>query len=218
MKKVFNLLSLMMLMIANIAFAQTGGCTPTFPMLPKPIKDKIEINYDIFINKFAQDNTRQMAVAQYLQEFDAALTSGQTPTADDYKKLDELKRLSANNETVMWINKTAGESATYEIFMERIGSRIAAAKTVEELSVLVLSSYQLQIINHTYKNQTNTVAKCSGWWSCWGKCAAGIAGGAITGALGGAAIAGVPTVGIGAVPGAIIGGIGGGLTGAAAAC
>lgn len=64
-----------------------------------------------------------------------------------------------------------------------------------------------------------------GWWSDWGKCAAGIGGGAITGAgsLGTAAagvgLAGGPWgAGAGAIGGGIVGGVGGALTGAAAAC
>ncbi|MCL2682973.1 MAG: hypothetical protein FWE63_05775 [Bacteroidales bacterium] len=58
----------------------------------------------------------------------------------------------------------------------------------------------------------------SGWWNRWGRCAAGIIGGATIGALGGAGIAAIPTAGIGAPVGAIIGGIGGGLLGASGAC
>lgn len=65
-----------------------------------------------------------------------------------------------------------------------------------------------------------------GWWKDWGKCAAGIVGGASTGAttggLGGAAVGTVTVPILGSVPGAAVGaaggGIGGGLTGAVAAC
>lgn len=91
-------------------------------------------------------------------------------------------------------------------------------------------------------NKSNLKSDCDGWWSCWGQCAAGIIGGAITGAIGGcgvggavgaaagAAIAAIPSAGIaapvgagvGAVvgcgAGAVAGVIGGGLTGAAASC
>ncbi|HEK22317.1 MULTISPECIES: hypothetical protein [unclassified Mucilaginibacter] len=56
-----------------------------------------------------------------------------------------------------------------------------------------------------------------GWWSSWGKCAAGIVGGAGIGGLGGAAAgSAVPVLGTGA--GAVVGVIAGGLSGAAAAC
>src|SRR5690606_18936137 len=68
--------------------------------------------------------------------------------------------------------------------------------------------------------------ECSGWWSCWGKCAAGILGGAGTGALTfgftGAAAGTVTapvvgTISLGVV-GAVAGGVAGGLAGAAASC
>ena len=55
------------------------------------------------------------------------------------------------------------------------------------------------------------------WWSAWGRCAAGILGGAGLGALSGAA-AGSAVPALGTTAGAIIGGIAGGLAGAAAAC
>lgn len=86
-------------------------------------------------------------------------------------------------------------------------------------------------LNFVYNNQdlfiTNSAnGRVLGWWEDWGKCAASIAGGAITGAttlgLAGAAVGTfvfpvVGTVSAGAV-GAIGGGIGGALTGAAAGC
>lgn len=56
-----------------------------------------------------------------------------------------------------------------------------------------------------------------GWWEDWGKCAAGIVGGAGLGALGGAATGSAVPV-LGTTAGAIVGGISGGLSGAAAAC
>jgi hypothetical protein len=58
----------------------------------------------------------------------------------------------------------------------------------------------------------------SGWWNRWGRCAAGILGGAGIGALTGAGIAAIPTLGLGVPAGAIIGGISGGLTRAATFC
>lgn len=86
-------------------------------------------------------------------------------------------------------------------------------------------------LDFVYNNQDLFVqnpanGKVVGWWDDWGKCAASIAGGAITGAttlgLAGAAVGTVVlpvvgTVSAGAV-GAIGGGIGGALTGAAAGC
>lgn len=83
----------------------------------------------------------------------------------------------------------------------------------------------METLNTT--NKSNTFSKSSGgWWSSWGKCVAGILGGAGTGALtfglAGAAVGTVAlpiigTVSAGAV-GAIGGAIAGGLTGAASSC
>jgi hypothetical protein len=74
--------------------------------------------------------------------------------------------------------------------------------------------------------QVAPAMKCSGWWSCWGRCVAGTVGGAGLGALTGAAYGGagctmvlpvVGTVACGTV-GAIAGGVFGGLAGAATSC
>jgi hypothetical protein len=56
-----------------------------------------------------------------------------------------------------------------------------------------------------------------GWWASWGRCAAGIIGGAGLGALGGGAAGSVIPI-VGTVGGMITGGISGGLSGASAAC
>ena len=74
--------------------------------------------------------------------------------------------------------------------------------------------------------EMTSIKNCNGWWSCWGKCVAGIVGDAIVGGVGlgleGAAIGTVTvpvlgTVSAGAV-GAIAGAIGGGIAGASEAC
>lgn len=81
------------------------------------------------------------------------------------------------------------------------------------------------VINTGFENPAFG-GRVQGWWSDWGKCAAGILGGAATTgttlALGGALVGTVtlPIVGTvsGAVLGAVVGAIGGGLTGAAQYC
>lgn len=64
--------------------------------------------------------------------------------------------------------------------------------------------------------------ECKGWWSCWGKCAAGIVGGAGTGALTfgftGAAAGTVTAPVVGTISLAVVGAVAGGLAGAAASC
>ena len=76
-----------------------------------------------------------------------------------------------------------------------------------------------EVIELKYGNDEETKSFKS-WvkqqWEDWGRCAAGIIGGAGLGALAGAGIASIPTCGIGAGAGAIIGGISGALSGAAA--
>jgi len=73
-------------------------------------------------------------------------------------------------------------------------------------------SHNLDIVGDSYGQN-----KAPGWWDSWGKCAAGIIGGAGLGGLTGAAAASV-IPGIGTVAGGVIGGISGALTGAATAC
>jgi len=68
-----------------------------------------------------------------------------------------------------------------------------------------------------FSPESTVNGRVQGWWSDWGKCAAGIVGGAGLGALGGAAAGSVIPV-LGTLAGGIIGGISGGLSGAAAAC
>ncbi|GAB4131709.1 MAG: hypothetical protein OHK0045_09520 [Raineya sp.] len=87
-------------------------------------------------------------------------------------------------------------------------------------NILDKSEFMIRLVEWIKNNQDlfeQSSQKCSGWWSCWGKCVAGIAGGAITGGLGGAAAGSiVPVLGTGW--GAALGAVGGGLTGAATFC
>jgi len=76
------------------------------------------------------------------------------------------------------------------------------------------------------KDKDDKKEECSGWWKCWGKCVAGILGGAATGALtfgfAGAAVGTVTVPVVGTVSagtvGAIAGGVAGALTGATTSC
>ncbi|MFC4874569.1 hypothetical protein [Negadavirga shengliensis] len=88
--------------------------------------------------------------------------------------------------------------------------------------------------NYTYTGGGYTVIMgCDGWWSCWGRCAAGTMGSALTGAIVGcgvgAAVGGavgtvVPGVGtatgviVGCAAAGVIGLVGGGMEGAAKYC
>ena len=76
------------------------------------------------------------------------------------------------------------------------------------------------------KKLTRVDEHATGWWKSWGKCAAGIVGGAgsvgLGGFLGGAAVGTVTLPVVGTVSAAVVGGVGGaifgGLAGAASAC
>lgn len=88
-------------------------------------------------------------------------------------------------------------------------------------------------MQHTETAYGTYSSSCTGWWSCWGKCAAGAIGSGITGGIGGCATGGmvggavgtvVPGVGnaVGIISGCVavgvIGIVGGGLVGAATFC
>ncbi|MGJ8683393.1 MAG: hypothetical protein ACSHWW_02135 [Nonlabens sp.] len=140
-------------------------------------------------------------------------------TSDDYKNALNLLSSDLSN-----YDLTASELTTTQ---GNISFMLAFVDYMESLSL----------------QETAIISKsgdCDGWWSCWGKCAAGTIGGALTGgvagcaALGGigAAIGAAVTIwagpgaaggaGVGAAAGCIVGGavgsIGGGLAGAAASC
>jgi hypothetical protein len=121
----------------------------------------------------------------------------------------------------------------YFEFLESKSSEILRGDFNSDEKQILLSEidfqYQLVQMMSSLEEQYNPeqgLAKKKSWWQSWGKCTAGILGGAVTGAgtlgLAGAAVGTVAlpvvgTVSAGAV-GAIAGAIGGGLTGAVASC
>lgn len=111
-------------------------------------------------------------------------------------------------------------------------SRISGPEKSELLTLVALNEEFVRYLDYKVGEITKSggqvapAMKCSGWWSCWGKCVAGTVGGAGLGALTGATYGGVGctmvlpvvgTVACGSV-GAIAGGVFGGLAGAATAC
>lgn len=111
--------------------------------------------------------------------------------------------------------------------------------TSKELQVSKINiDFMLAFVNYLEnldKSNSNNLSKsdCGDWWDCWGSCAAGTIGSAITGAIGGCAALGGIGYTLGSFlgyPGAIIGGaggcriggiagfIGGALEGAAGSC
>ena len=143
-----------------------------------------------------------------------------------FKQIDELWYLSTSPD----IYRDGLEALLAEV--------IASDAKVEEKNPL-LTHLSSQLVAHEFiesnldllgiENERGREAKRGGdrdWWSDWGRCAAGIVGGAGTvglgGFLGGAAVGTVTLPVIGTVSGALVGGVGGvifgGISGAAAAC
>lgn len=89
---------------------------------------------------------------------------------------------------------------TYQVSVEYLSNNLELVVPTNNIIVGEKSSLQIQ-----------------SWWTSWGRCAAGILGGAGLGALTGAGTGSV-VPGLGTTAGAIIGGIAGGLLGAATAC
>ena len=88
------------------------------------------------------------------------------------------------------------------------------------LKYIISYKTSLEFINDNVDliaNQSGQLKSINGWWNSWGRCAAGIVGGAGLGALTGGAAASVIPV-LGTTAGLIVGGVSGGLSGAAAAC
>lgn len=100
----------------------------------------------------------------------------------------------------------------------------------KERLLLYITSYkvgiQFVVNNIDIIKERSNYSGARGWWTKWGKCAAGVLGGAGTGALtfglGGAAVGTVTVPVLGTISaglvGAVGGGIAGGLTGAAEYC
>src|SRR5690606_13039966 len=111
-------------------------------------------------------------------------------------------------------------------------SRISGVEKSEVLTRVTLNEEFVRYLDYKVAEISKSggkvapAMKCTGWWTCWGKCVAGTVGGAGLGVLTGAAYGGVgctmvlPVVGTVAcgTVGAIAGGVFGGLAGAAAAC
>jgi hypothetical protein len=112
------------------------------------------------------------------------------------------------------------------VFMEKLIQYMNSKATDAESKKISLGK------TNAKADPANPPANGCNWWCSWGKCAASIAGGALTGAVAGCASIGAigaiitsPTgpgmaggAATGCAVGGIVGGIGGGLTGAAAGC
>jgi len=180
-------------------------------------------------------------IASYETKFAAA--NGRSTSTSSLTPVQESKMLE--------IVAQIGVSASADDFVAYLGNQFnevyyAPTMDVTDKDVLLtyITAYEASIeflmvnsdvINAEMPNEDEPCDTCpqepdwgrtQGWWDSWGKCAAGILGGAIStggaGVLAGAAVGTVALPVVGTVSGAVVGGIagaiGGGLTGAATFC
>ncbi len=160
----------------------------------------------------------------YVTSMDAEISQKLTEFAkSSADQNDYLSKLSDLKTEIYSYNASLSEKQILMnkiVFVERLVGYMEAKAVVAESKRTLISNPNAKV------DPKNPPAKECNWWCSWGKCAAGIVGGAVTGAatlgLGGAAVGTVAlpiigTVSAGAV-GAVAGAIGGGLTGAVAAC
>jgi len=121
------------------------------------------------------------------------------------------------------INSTS--SSEFTNFLQAKFDEVSASEMQFEnkdflLQYIISYKVSVEFINNNLDiitDQNGQLKSTQGWWASWGRCAAGVVGGAGLGALGGGAAGSVIPV-LGTTAGLIVGGIAGGLSGAAASC
>lgn len=137
--------------------------------------------------------------------------------------VEYLENLNIKKESILNSDLKESDKETAVIYLS---SQIASIDFVLENTDLVspdLISSNGRISQDECNKQITSVAECEqSWWDSWGKCAAGIVGGAGVAAIGGCSVGAQVGLGFASIPGcgvgAILGGIFGGLGGAAATC
>jgi hypothetical protein len=164
-----------------------------------------------------------------------------------YDDLESHEYSSEFNEVSSLIMKTETfeKSEDYQMALQSKKGELneTLVNELEIIQATALLDFQIDLINYfndigSQYNTGNGQTTTNGWWSDWGKCAAGVIGGYLTGgALGcgavggvGALVGGAATAPIGGLPGVVVGGIagcaiggtigaiGGALTGSAMFC
>lgn len=157
-----------------------------------------------------------------LKSFDTRLS------IDLHNKIVELSRSSKNElDFIERLATVKGTILNSQISHEEKSAHFNRVVLIERFVKYMGDKDRAKSVVSSGKDEEKVEADdCSGWWDCWGRCAAGIVGGAGLGALGGAAVAGggctvvlpiVGTVACGTV-GAVAGGVFGGLAGASQSC
>jgi hypothetical protein len=157
-------------------------------------------NHEIYTLRELVENRSIPNGKSYLDPFEQALFEAiyESESFIDFAKKLEQIRFSVNGSDVVKNGRTA-----YSKF-ER-----------SEMLAVIDGVYTTGSISNDLILRSGVAS--NGWWESWGRCAAGVAGGALVGGLGGGA-AGSVIPGIGTTAGLILGTIGGGLSGAAASC
>jgi hypothetical protein len=165
----------------------------------------------------------------------------------DSNEIDERMFSSSFNDFIEVIQNTN----SYENYQDYVVELTNAQKNIEDsltdefeiLRANELLDFQLDLVYYfndlaSQINNGDGQTVTNGWWSDWGRCAAGTLGGYLTGGAAGCALVGTlgavigaaATAPIGGLPGAVVGGIagcaiggtvgaiGGALTGAATFC
>lgn len=152
-----------------------------------------------------------------------------------YSKQNDIKQVSSVNQVSPAFNnyllaiKNSSGFNTPNKYLNYLNDLVKDAMSdsdllPEELKSIIMISKSLEEFiaqgNVYYSSKKTLLAKAAssdkGWWESWGKCAAGIIGGAGLGGLAGAAVTS-PTV-VGIPVGTAVGVVSGALSGAAATC
>ena len=178
---------------------------------------------DFFLKELESLNVETLEISQNNPNF--RTTSSNLQLSNEFHDLSS----TINNTTLYSTNQA------YQNSILSLGESIKSSN---------LALYEKQILTDNIKFMNSFVNwmhsaetvygtySCTGWWACWGRCAAGVLGSAITGGLGGCATGGlggavgtiVPGIGnaagvvSGCVAAGVIGAIGGGLMGSATFC
>jgi len=158
--------------------------------------------FSAFLNSFNNVSSSNGRVNNELTTFQQQSVEGIISALSDYSSLSEFQ-LFLDERFEYFSNQTLDTNDKDFILMYIVSYKVSLDFVANNLDL--------------FSSASSENGRVQGWWSSWGKCAAGIVGGAGLGALGGAAAGSVIPL-LGTVAGGIVGGISGGLSGAAAAC
>lgn len=125
------------------------------------------------------------------------------------KELEEIKKEIFNSSKLSHFEKT---------------DLLNVGEMMKQMAVWMEKAKEAYFDRVMWGNQVQSalITRKKSWWHRWGRCAAGILGGAISAGLGGCGVGSAVGLGFASIPGcgvgAIIGAVGGGILGASSAC